>query len=235
MISVIIPTYNEEKNIEKALKQFENQTIGRKNIELIVVDGGSKDGTREIARKFADRVIIQTSKGVGGARNDGVAVANNHIIATTDADTIIPPDWLERIARNFEDPRVVGTYGMTKPSDGKWHHKLFYSFLNAFELPFQNITRIHLPCGSNTAFRKKEFMEIGGYSDAQVCDDLEIGMRLRKKGKMKGDKKIVVFASTRRYEKTGLLAPNWLIFKNTLRLILGRKAGAAAYARQEYG
>jgi len=234
MISVVIPTYNEERNIEGSLKQFQNQTIGRNNIELIVVDGNSKDKTREIARKFADRVIIQTSKGVGGARNDGVAVANNHIIATTDADTIIPPDWLERIVRNFDDPRVVGTYGIVKPSDGGSSHKLFYGFMNAFQMPFQNMTKLHFPCGANTAFRKKEFMEIGGYSDAQVCDDLELDMRLKKKGKLKGDKGLVVFASMRRYEKTGLLAPNWLIFKNSIRLILGRKAGAAAYARQQY-
>jgi len=58
MISVIIPTYNEEKNIERSLLQFQNQTIGRNNIELIVVDGNSKDKTREIARKFAARASV---------------------------------------------------------------------------------------------------------------------------------------------------------------------------------
>ena len=51
MISVVIPTYNEEKNIKKCLKQFDNQTLNRDKFELIVVDGNSTDKTREIAEK----------------------------------------------------------------------------------------------------------------------------------------------------------------------------------------
>ncbi|MBI4896489.1 MAG: glycosyltransferase, partial [Candidatus Aenigmarchaeota archaeon] len=75
MISVVIPTYNEEKNIEQCLLNIAHQTIPRHAYEIIVVDGKSKDKTRQIAEKYADKIIIQTSQGVGGARNDGVATA----------------------------------------------------------------------------------------------------------------------------------------------------------------
>ena len=75
-ITVVVPTYNEEKGLEKFLKQFKNQTLPRSKYELIIVDGDSTDNTRQIAEKYADKVIIQKSKGVGGARNDGVELAS---------------------------------------------------------------------------------------------------------------------------------------------------------------
>jgi len=68
MISVVIPTYNEEKNIERCLRALEEQTIPREDFEIIVVDGQSSDRTIEIAQRYADRVIQQVSEGVGGAR-----------------------------------------------------------------------------------------------------------------------------------------------------------------------
>ena len=79
-ISVIIPTYNEEKNIIRTLYYLSRQTLPRKNYEIIIVDGGSKDRTVEIALKYADKVIKQKSKGVGGARNDGAIIAKGEII-----------------------------------------------------------------------------------------------------------------------------------------------------------
>ena len=71
MISVIIPSYNEEANIARCLHSLLKQTIPREQYEIIVVDGNSKDKTREIAERYADLVFIQTSTKVGGARNDG--------------------------------------------------------------------------------------------------------------------------------------------------------------------
>ncbi|HRT12001.1 MAG TPA: glycosyltransferase family 2 protein, partial [Methanoculleus sp.] len=71
MISVVVPTYNEEQNIERCLRSLADQTVPRKNYEIIVVDGNSKDRTRDLAETLADQVFIQTSKRVGGARNDG--------------------------------------------------------------------------------------------------------------------------------------------------------------------
>lgn len=63
-ISVVIPTYNEEDNISACLESLSKQTIPREEYELIVVDGGSADKTREFAEKYADRVFIQKSKGL---------------------------------------------------------------------------------------------------------------------------------------------------------------------------
>ena len=100
-ISVIIPTYNEEKAIAHTLAHIGNQTIPRSNYEIIVVDGGSRDRTREIASKYADQVIMQKSKAVGGARNDGVESATGRVVVHTDADVVVPRDWLKNILSLF--------------------------------------------------------------------------------------------------------------------------------------
>ena len=88
-ISVVIPTYNEERYIEKCLQSLVNQTLNRDDFEIVVVDGGSADRTVELAEGYADIVIPQESKGVGGARNDGVEVSRGELIATTDADIFL--------------------------------------------------------------------------------------------------------------------------------------------------
>src|SRR5659263_787776 len=125
MISVIVPTYNEEANITACLRSLYNQTMSRYEYEIIVVDGKSKDCTCELAREYADEVITQTSKKVGGARNDGVLRARGNIVATTDADCIIPPDWLETINNDFKSHDIVQLYGTVFPIEGGLKNKLY--------------------------------------------------------------------------------------------------------------
>jgi Glycosyltransferases involved in cell wall biogenesis len=99
VISVIIPALNEEDVIEYCLQSLENQNY--KNFEIIVVDGGSKDRTVEIAEKYA-RVIKQKSKTIGGARKEGTLAAKGDILAFTDADTIFDPNWLSSIEKSMK-------------------------------------------------------------------------------------------------------------------------------------
>ena len=68
-----------------------------------------------IARKYADTVFIQTSRKVGGARNDGIMAAKGDIVATTDADCILPPDWIQIISEDFKDSRLAQLYGPVYP------------------------------------------------------------------------------------------------------------------------
>ena len=125
MISVIVPTFNEEEGVEACLKSLCDQTLPRDQYEIIVVDGNSKDKTREIAEKYADKVFIQTSKKVGGARNDGAMAAKYDILATTDADCFLPRDWLEKILADFAKyPDASTIYGIVYPLEPGIKHKL---------------------------------------------------------------------------------------------------------------
>ncbi|HTX44316.1 MAG TPA: glycosyltransferase, partial [Methanocella sp.] len=116
-ISVIIPTYNEEKYIETCLRSLEGQDFSG-NYEVIVSDGSSTDRTADIAGRFADRVIVERKDTIAYGRQVGSQAARYHVLAYTDADTFIPSDWLSNLASSLEDGRVVGAHGKLLPLDG---------------------------------------------------------------------------------------------------------------------
>lgn len=260
MISVIIPTYNEEKNVERCLKSLKNQTVPRNEFEVIVVDGQSKDRTVEIAKRYADKVIQQKSKGVGGARNDGVAVATGNIIATTDADCILFEDWIERIQKNFDNKKIVGLFGPVKPIDiaEKLKETLKDAPKNAIKLCFLKLRikmeelkygmvwvfenlRLKLGMkfghygiyGANFACDRQAFETIGGYRNLPVLDDFEIGMRLKSLGKIAFDNRMTVGYSVRRIEKKGIAKHISFFLGNHIRLLL-RKKIKARYFKEVY-
>lgn len=241
MISVIIPTYNEEKNIKRCLESLENQTVPRNEFEVIIVDGQSKDRTVEVARKYADKVIQQKSKGIGGARNDGVKVSKGNIIATTDADCVPFKNWIERVQKSFEKEKIIGVFGLFKPIDfnglsklEKIMYKLAFDITNFLVILTSKIGYYHL-CGTNCAFDHKAFLKIGGYRDLPQCDDIEIVRRLRPFGKIILDEKMRMGTSIRRIKKMGMKKYiALLVSSNYLMLMLEMKTSIKDYARQEY-
>jgi glycosyltransferase involved in cell wall biosynthesis len=237
-ISVIVPTYNEEEGIEKFLKQFSKQTLPRKDFEIIVVDGNSKDNTRQIAEKYADVVIVQKSKGVGGARNDGVEIANSEIVATTDADVIVAPFWLEKIVHHFQrDEDLVCLFGSNYAITNNRVINFFASIKRMITQIFAKFKITYLAEGPNTAFRKAPFLKIGGYDENMpIMDDTEITSRIRKEGKIIFDRGLFVYSSIRRMEKSGTSNFGFLAITSWFKMMfLGKESVAAeGYAKQEY-
>ncbi len=232
-ISVVVPTYQEEKGIEPFLRQFERQTLPRSDFEIIVVDGGSRDRTREIAARLADQMIVQTSPGIGGARNDGVALARGELIATTDADCRVPPDWLAQIVKDFEDAEVVAVCGPDGPFDGGLKARFYYFFLRAI-IRAAALAGLYGTGGTNSAFRKTAFLEIGGYRNLPHSDDIDVGVRIRAKGRILYDPRLDVGLSVRRLEKNGYLRTFFTWLRGDLKVLAGKPIEAAKYARQEY-
>lgn len=238
-ITVVVPTYNEAKGIEKFLKRLtKNQTLPRDKFELIIVDGDSTDNTREIAEKYADKVVIQKSKGVGGARNDGVELASAEIVATTDADIILAPFWLERIIEHFEnDEDLVLLFGANHPITENKVIRFFSYIKKIINLIFAKFKIAYLAEGPNTAFRKEPFLKAGGYDvDLPIMDDTEITSRMRKVGKIVYDHGLFVYSSVRRMEKGGIGNFGFLSITSYLKLMLFGKESVQAkdYAKQEY-
>jgi glycosyltransferase involved in cell wall biosynthesis len=205
MISVIIPTFNEEENIAQCLVSLSHQTVPRNEYEIIVVDGGSKDASCEIARKYADKVFIQTSKKVGGARNDGVMAATGEIVATTDADCILPPDWIARVRKDFTDPKVAQIFGPVYPIEEGIGNKFSILLANTFARIGYYSRTFYYTLGCNTAFRKDAFVKAGMYRCIDAGDDLEIALRMKEEGKILFDGKLKVGFSMRRYQQFGTL------------------------------
>ncbi len=205
MISVIIPTFNEEENIAQCLVSLTHQTVPRDEYEIIVVDGGSKDETCSIAGKYADTVFVQTSKKVGGARNDGIMAAKGEIVATTDADCILPPNWIELIKKDFLDEHLVQLYGPVYPIEVGIGNKLSLLLANTFSRVGYYSQTFYYTLGCNTAFRKDAFIKAGMYRCIDAGDDLEIALRMKDQGKVVFDGRLKVGFSMRRYEQYGTL------------------------------
>jgi len=241
MITVVIPTYNEEKNIERCLSALKEQTIPREDFEIIVVDGQSTDRTVELAQRYADRVIQQVSKGVGGARNDGVEIAKGDIIVTTDADCIPHSEWLEVVREHFKEEKVIAVTGVLDPIDYEGlnryeayiYRKLFW-VSNHMLTVLAIIGHYHL-CGANSAFHRDTFLEVGGYQDLPYSDDVEIFKRLKPKGRMVLANRMKVYYSIRRIKKMSLMRYIYQITKNDfVTMILRVKITDDSYARQAY-
>jgi glycosyltransferase involved in cell wall biosynthesis len=241
MISVVIPTYNEEKNIERCLKTLNEQTLPRDQYEIIVVDGQSTDRTIEISKKYADKVIQQVSEGVGGARNDGVKVAKGDVVVTTDADCVPHDRWLEIAKEHFENETVIAVTGFLEPlesQDLKKHevylYKLLFLISNYLLIIFSYIGYYHL-CGANSAFDRNTFLEIDGYQDLPYSDDIEIYKRLKEQGKIVLDSRMKVLYSIRRIKKMSLKKYIYQIVKNDFKvMILNMNPNDDNYARQTY-
>ena len=104
IISVVIPLYNKERYIARAIQSALGQTYG--DFELIVVDDGSTDGSVDIVSQFADtrlRLINQANAGVGAARNRGIKDAKYELITFLDADDEWMPDFLETVLELREE------------------------------------------------------------------------------------------------------------------------------------
>jgi len=174
-VSVVIPALNEEEHIGDCLRSLRDQTF--RDFEIIVVDGGSWDRTVEISRRYADRVISAPGSSIGEARWIGVQESRGEIIVSTDADTIHPPDWLEKLTRHFEDPDVVAVGGAIYPLNPSEMTLAYTAGLNTVA------NALHWFIGSNMAFRKDAFIRAGGYPLLIRGEDWSLSARLANYGR----------------------------------------------------
>jgi len=162
-ISVVIPAYNEEKQLPLCLGSLTKQRCVFP-YEIIVVDNASTDRTAEIAEEFGVRVIHEPRKGVSAARQAGFEAARAEIIASTDADCIVPSDWLSRIRDIFdENPRLAAVGGYVLFHDAPLYFNILPKFthrLNAFRIAGQLVGRQPLST-QNLAVRKEAFTKAG--------------------------------------------------------------------------
>lgn len=108
LLSIIIPTYNEEKDISQAIKSLQKQSY--KKFEIIIVDDGSTDETTRVVSEFEGvRVLRQNHKGPGAARNLGARNANGEILILVDADMTFDKDYLKNLIKPIIEKNVLGT------------------------------------------------------------------------------------------------------------------------------
>lgn len=216
-ISVIIPALNEEKYIERCLLSIVGQDVPRDCYEIIVVDGGSTDRTREIARKYADILFISDKQGIGYQQNLGAEMASGDVLVFIHADTyFIRSDVFRRLLQYFEDESIVGGAVSHKYyPENKFGIKVFNTVDSLLATIFVYLDMPQTG-GPITVIRRGVFFEIEGFVE-EICEDVEIGQRLREKGKVFRDTSISAYSSSRRLEKEGIL-------RNVVKYILTKVA-----------
>ncbi len=212
--SVVIPAYNEEKVVAKAIASLRKQNIPRADFEIIVVDNNSTDKTSEIARKAgADKVLKETQKGTNFAREKGFEASEGTIVAFLDADSEVPTDWLLGIEKDLSRPgvsAVSGTFdygfkGITAFFDYLYSHILMRNLDSILHFFFRRKAGVII--GGNFGAWRWAIQKIGGLPPLRFWgDDAAIAMLLsRKVGRVIFDPELAVKSSPRRYEKEGII------------------------------
>lgn len=222
-ISVIIPAFNESKYIHNVISGLRSQTF--KDFEVIVVDGKSKDNTRQIARRFA-KVLIEPKPNIGAARNTGAKQAKGDIIFFTNADTKATKNLLKIYADLFSDKNIVAASGPLTPLEKTTRFIRFgYNFASVRLAKFSFGIGQPAISGSNFAVRRSTFIKCGGFDESLFTyEDLDLTLRLKKFGKIEYVDNAVVATSTRRIVKWGVV--RYILFNagNVLRYNLFHKS-----------
>jgi rSAM/selenodomain-associated transferase 2 len=191
-ISIIVPTLNEAANLP-ALKPAAAMVK-----ELIVVDGGSTDGTVDTARDLGFRVLEETGSGGRGMQlNTGAANTSSPILLFLHADTLLPPDFPEAVLGYLANPdNTLGAFRLKVDKGG---------LLLNFIVMCANLRSrlLHLPYGDQSFFiRKDDFMKFGGFPEEPIMEDFMLVKQATKHGRVETLPQTVT-TSARRWRRLG--------------------------------
>ncbi len=184
-VSLVVTVRNEEAGIGSFIESVLGQT--RMPSEMIVVDGGSTDGTaRVIARYMGDervgfplRFLRVWGANISRGRNVGVAAARHDIVAVSDAGCTLERSWLEEITAPFGDGEcslVAGNYVVE--TEGYWE-----SAAAAMTIPDPGRIACHLPSSRSVAFRRSTWESVGGYPEQlDWAEDTAFSIALKSRG-----------------------------------------------------
>jgi rSAM/selenodomain-associated transferase 2 len=198
-ISIIIPTYNEANNICKLVEHL-SVHLGKSVCEIIIVDGGSKDKTVEVAQCSQATVLVSEKKGRAAQMNFGASKAKGDILYFVHADSIPPLSFPEDIKESLADGYQLGCYRF------KFRSKRRILKINSY---FTRFDRLMCRGGDQTLFIPKTlFNELGGYrEDYIIMEDYEFLIRARKQAKFRIMPK-AVSVSARKYDTNSYLRVN---------------------------
>lgn len=214
VFSIIVPTFHEEKILQRCLSIFTPERKARYRFELIVSDGGSTDGTIAVAQQYADLVVQYTGtgkQGIAGGRNAGAAHARGNALVFLNGDTIPDaPDnflafiqaWAERSHPTSPAPALACAVDVF-PEERIWQDVIFYALHNRY-VRLLNWVGMGMCRGECQIVQRAAFEKVGGYdSRLKAGEDFELYTRLATLGRIPFVKEIRVFESPRRFRTQG--------------------------------
>jgi len=194
VISIIIPTYNRKDELGDLLTSLRQQECSS-SIEIIVVDDGSADGTRELLKNLAEdwkgrlRFLKQNRAGPGAARNLGINHAHGDILVFVDSDCIAPRGWLNNLTSVFDNPKVGAAGGPEMaPVDDcllrKCQSYVMTAFLTTGGLRGGKGKKlgVYYPRSFNMAVRKRAVEAVGGFPNRFYGEDVLVGFKVEHMG-----------------------------------------------------
>ncbi len=215
-ISVIIPTLNEERNIEGCIQSVVGSRVDSgspEGVEIIVADGGSTDMTRPVAeRARPGGVLVVSAAGGRGAQMDAATLhATGDVLLFLHADTRLPENWYEKVRECMRDGETaVGGFTLKVDSKNPWFRLLE-------RVVSVRSNRYGLIYGDQALFTRREaFTRAGGFRKLPLMEDVDCVNRLRRLGKLCVLNEKVI-ASPRRWDEHGFFSTT---FKNWCLLLL---------------
>lgn len=203
-ISIVIPVYNEANYLQNCLNSLQKQV--EKPDEIIIVNNNSADETINIAKKYPVRLTQELKQGIVNARNKGFNEAKYDIIARTDADVILPQDWIKRIKENFQNNKIDALTGSAIFIDLPFRTTFYTDFyLNLMKFIQRGDETLN---GPNLAITKKIWDKVKNKvcsDDKQVHEDVDLAYHiLQEDGIIKRDQSLIIEVSARRIKNNPL-------------------------------
>lgn len=187
-VSFIVPAYNEHVDIERSVRSLAASDYPE--VEVVVVDDGSDDGTAEIVESLGlecVRLIRQANAGKPAALNRGIGAASHDMIITVDADTVFEPKTLRQLVRPFSDPAIGAASGNTKVGNrrgllGRWQHIEYVIGFNLDRRLYDVLNCMPTIPGAIGAFRRSALESAGGFSGRTLAEDTDITIAVGRAG-----------------------------------------------------
>lgn len=209
-ISVVIPTLNEAANLPQTLRSLR----GVENLEIIVVDGGSNDGTLDIAEREGCRVL-RSPPGRALQMNAGARAASGSVLLFLHADTRPAPGFCSAVRSALQEPDVVGGAFRLRIDAPGWPLRLIERAANI------RSRVLKMPYGDQGIFvRKETFQELGGFAMLPIMEDFEFIKRLRRRGRIR-IATLPASTSGRRWQQFGPWRTTWINQKMIVGYCLG--------------
>ena len=208
-LSVIVPAWNEEKWIGRAIESLQRAAARYERernatAEIIVVDNNSTDRTGDVARQHGAMVVFAPVNNIGKARNAGAKAARGKFIAFCDADNQVTENLLVLIHDHLMDAKIAGGGTWIEPERRNLKINFFY-FIWGIYVRFSRVGVGMMHC------RKADFETFGGFDETiYAAEDVQLAYDLRKLGKPRGQRFRVlrdcwIITSTRKLDQTPLL------------------------------
>ena len=189
-VSIVIPAFNEEKTIAKAIESCLNLNYPKDKLEVIVVNDGSTDRTREICETYAKKGLIKLinkkNEGKAKALNLGIKHASGEIIGCLDADSYYQEDALLKMIGYFKDKEVAAVTPALKTEEPKnWLEKiqhLEYLFSIYLRKLFSFLNCIYVIPGPGSLYRRDVLELVGGFDPENLVEDTDIALKIQKHG-----------------------------------------------------